>query len=99
MSLAEARAMGADSPETATNVHVRPVTSPEEVKKCQEIRMEVFVADQGVPVWLELEHEDMCTHFLARREAGDAVGTGRLRPTDVFIKFERVCPYYSVSIQ
>ena len=47
------------------------------------IRETVFVAEQGVPVELELdEHDPQCVHALARDETGRAVGTGRLLPSE-----------------
>lgn len=70
-------------------VSVSHVTAPELIEKCQDLRMEVFVAGQGVPVELELEYEDESLHFLAT-VAGREVGTGRLRPVQPYIKFERV---------
>jgi predicted GNAT family N-acyltransferase len=47
------------------------------------IRETVFVAEQGVPTELELDvHDPHCVHALARDEAGRAVGTGRLLPSE-----------------
>lgn len=45
------------------------------------IRFAVFVAEQRVPMELEIdEHDPLCVHALARDAAGRAVGTGRLLP-------------------
>ena len=70
------------------------VTGSDGIKTCQDIRMEVFVQGQNVPVELELEYEDQSEHFLATVN-GRHVGTGRLRVTEPYIKVERVilCPH------
>lgn len=75
--------------DNVSSVSVTRVESPHDIKRCQDLRMEVFVAGQGVPEELELEFEDESIHFLATA-ADEPVGTGRLRPTGCFIKFERV---------
>ena len=64
---------------------------PDEVARCQAIRREVFVEEQGVPVDEEMDaHDALCTHFLALR-GGEAIGTARLRVTDDGgVKAERV---------
>ena len=47
----------------------------------QEIRYQVFVIEQKVPVELEWDEMDAhCLHAVARDAAGRAVGTGRLLP-------------------
>jgi hypothetical protein len=74
------------------NLVIRHVTTTDDVRACQTIRLEVFVSGQGVPEQLELEFEDESLHFLATN-AGLPLGTGRLRPVDVYIKFERVGPH------
>ena len=49
--------------------------------EAQAIRFEVFVAEQGVPVELEIDELDPhCLHALVRDEAGQAIATGRLLP-------------------
>lgn len=46
-----------------------------------ELRMEVFVAEQGVPAELEIDAFDPhCVHVLTRDAEGNAIGTGRLLP-------------------
>jgi len=64
---------------------------PDEVARCQAIRREVFVEEQGVPVDEEMDaHDALCTHFLALR-GGEAIGTARLRGSDDGrVKAERV---------
>ena len=64
---------------------------PDELARCQAIRREVFVEEQGVPVDEEMDaHDALCTHLLALR-GGEAIGTGRLRVTDDgHVKAERV---------
>lgn len=45
------------------------------------IRFEVFVAEQGVPAEIELDHMDpVCLHAVAYDAAGTPIGTGRLLP-------------------
>lgn len=47
----------------------------------REVRMQVFVIEQNIPI--ELEWDDMdevCLHAVAYDAAGNAVGTGRLLP-------------------
>lgn len=47
----------------------------------RRIRELVFVQEQGVPLALEMDDEDLrCDHALAYTEGGLAVGTGRLLP-------------------
>jgi hypothetical protein len=74
----------------ASSVLIRHVTTADDIRTCQELRFEVFVVGQGVPAELELEFEDESFHFLATK-AGFPLGTGRLRPMNDYIKFERVC--------
>ena len=51
--------------------------------EASRIRETVFVAEQGVPADIELdEHDPQCIHALARDETGQAVGTGRLLPSE-----------------
>ena len=48
---------------------------------CRQIRDEVFVREQGVPVELEHDGKDPdCVHVLASLKDGTPVGTGRLLP-------------------
>lgn len=47
----------------------------------EPIRMEVFVAEQGVPATLEIDGLDSaCLHALAFARDGQAIGTARLMP-------------------
>ncbi|MDD9207185.1 GNAT family N-acetyltransferase [Georgenia sp. 10Sc9-8] len=62
-------------------VHVRRVTTRAELESCWAVRLEVFVAEQGVPVEEEVDDLDTApttSHVLATRADGHAVGTGRL---------------------
>lgn len=46
-----------------------------------DVRTAVFVAEQHVPVELEIDGEDpRCVHALARNAAGEPIGAGRLAP-------------------
>ena len=70
---------------------------PDELERCLAIRREVFVEEQGVPIDEEMDaHDAGCVHFLAF-DAGDAVGTARLRETEGGrVKAERVAVRRSV---
>lgn len=46
-----------------------------------DVRLEVFVHEQGVPLALERDGRDhACRHVLARDDAGQPIGCGRLTP-------------------
>lgn len=60
---------------------IRRVTTRTELESCWAVRLEVFVAEQGVPVEEEVDDLDTApttSHVLATRADGYAVGTGRL---------------------
>jgi predicted GNAT family N-acyltransferase len=58
------------------------VTGPQERAAAEEIRLRVFVDEQGVPPELELdEHDAVADHFLARVD-GRPVGTARMLRRD-----------------
>ncbi len=68
---------------SAAGVHVRQVTTPQEMERCLAIRRRVFIEEQKVPEHLELDALDgECTHFLAMTADGEAIGTARLRVTE-----------------
>jgi predicted GNAT family N-acyltransferase len=53
----------------------------EDAPRLQEVRFEVFVREQGVPLELEWDEFDaLSRHVLATSHDGRAVGTGRLLP-------------------
>ncbi len=59
---------------------VERITTPEQLGAAFEVRMDVFVYEQKVPVELELDDQDHApttTHVLVRA-GDDVVGTGRL---------------------
>lgn len=59
--------------------HAQPVSWPEFKTVLAEIREQVFVKEQNVPLALELdEHDERCYHLLAIDQHGSAVGTARL---------------------
>lgn len=65
----------------------------DELPACIELRRQVFVEEQSVPLELEVDGLDpQCRHVLALDDRGEPVGTARLRATapGVF-KVERVC--------
>jgi predicted GNAT family N-acyltransferase len=67
------------------------VVRTDDLGKCRDIRREVFVDEQGVPLHEELDDYDATsTHFLALLN-GEPVGTARLRTLpDGTPKAERV---------
>jgi predicted GNAT family N-acyltransferase len=67
------------------------VARPEELAQCRDIRREVFVDEQDVPLDEEMDaHDANSTHFLALLD-GEPVGTARLRTLgDGTPKAERV---------
>jgi predicted GNAT family N-acyltransferase len=69
-----------------------------DVQKAFDIRIKVFVEEQGVDKRLEYEHEEESTHFLAIVD-GNPAGTARWRQTENGIKLERfaVLPQYRSS--
>ena len=55
------------------------VVRTDDLRTCRDIRREVFVEEQGVPLHEEMdEHDATATHFLAFDD-GEPVGTARLR--------------------
>lgn len=70
------------------------ITTKEDLKKAFDIRIEVFVEEQGVPLEDELDEFDtlngQCEHILVYFNE-QPVGTGRIRMVDDFGKLERIC--------
>lgn len=70
------------------------ITTEEDLKKAFNIRIEVFVEEQGVPLEDELDEFDklngQCEHILVYFNE-QPVGTGRIRLVDGFGKLERIC--------
>jgi predicted GNAT family N-acyltransferase len=63
----------------SVNVTAGLVTTPEEREAVFALRMVVFVEEQQVPPEEELDAYDVtATHFLARTETGEIIGTARL---------------------
>ena len=61
-----------------TAIHVKRISSKDELKHAFGIRMHVFVREQGVPEEIELDREDeRAFHFLAVA-AGKPIGTARV---------------------
>lgn len=57
------------------------ITTEDRLKDALDIRMKVFVEEQGVPRDLELDEYDetpaSCRHFIVQKEDGEPVATGR----------------------
>ncbi|WP_301107180.1 GNAT family N-acetyltransferase [Sporosarcina sp.] len=70
------------------------ITSDEDLKTAFEIRKEVFVKEQHVPLEDEFDEFDtldgLCEHILVYYN-GQPAGTGRVRLVDGVGKVERVC--------
>ena len=70
------------------------ITIESDLEKAFQIRKEVFVEEQGVPLEDEFDEFDslggQCEHILVY-DHEKAVGTGRLRVVDDFGKLERIC--------
>jgi len=64
------------------------ITDPEDLKNAFAIRYKVFVEGQNCPADLEVEGNDISTHFLAIVD-GEPAGAARWRKTDKGIKLER----------
>lgn len=70
------------------------ITLESDLEKAFQIRKEVFVKEQGVPLEDEFDEFDtldgQCEHILVYYQE-KAVGTGRLRVVDGLGKLERIC--------
>lgn len=69
-------------------VKARKIIDPKDLEKAFAIRYEVFVEGQNCPADLEIEGNDISTHFLAIVD-GEPAGAARWRKTDKGIKLER----------
>jgi predicted GNAT family N-acyltransferase len=66
----------------------RKVTERADLKKAFAVRKQVFVIGQNVPIELEMENNDVSTHFLATVD-GQPAGAARWRQTENGYKLER----------
>lgn len=70
------------------------ITNKDDLQKAFQIRKEVFVKEQGVPLEDEFDAFDnldgQCEHILVNYEERP-VGTGRLRFVESIGKLERIC--------
>ncbi len=69
-------------------ITVTKISDPAALQRAFDIRVKVFVDEQGVDRELEYEHEEESTHFIAVVD-GEEAGTARWRKTDKGIKLER----------
>lgn len=69
-------------------VSVTKISEPAALQRAFDIRVKVFVDEQGVNKDLEYEHEEESTHFIAMVDGKEA-GTARWRKTENGIKLER----------
>lgn len=71
----------ADEPGVNDDFSIRIMAWTDARAAAQPIRETVFVAEQGVPLEIELDAwDERCEHAIAYNAAGMAVGTGRLLP-------------------
>src|SRR4051812_48124660 len=69
---------------------VKQASNPDEYQLCLNIRRQVFVEEQKVSAAIEIDdYESEAIHFLVSTE-NEAVGTGRLRLKNSYVKFERI---------
>lgn len=60
-------------------MHVREANLANDYEALRAVRVTVFVAEQNVPLELEMDERDTaCRHFLALDDSGQAIGTGRI---------------------
>ncbi|RUL47286.1 GNAT family N-acetyltransferase [Lysinibacillus antri] len=85
-------------------MNVKTITMAEELQMAFEIRKEVFVNEQGVPLEDEYDQFDtlngQCEHVLVYSDK-QPVGTGRIREVEGLGKLERICilkPYRSLGL-
>lgn len=65
--------------------------TPAEREACYDIRKAVFVAEQAVPLELEMdEYDDLAAHFLLRDAGGAPLATARLLDKHGLAKIGRV---------
>lgn len=67
-----------------------PVTSPEDLAACMEIRKVAFVSEQNVPADLEADGLDPSARQFGVRADGNLIGTCRVRLIGSAAKIERV---------
>jgi ElaA protein len=73
------------------NIQIAVAETPQQMEMCYEIRRAVFVAEQDVPLELEMDDKDSAaTHFLMSAGDGQAVGTARFYVKDAAAKIGRV---------
>lgn len=74
-------------------MRIEKVTNEAELQEAFNIRREVFVEEQGVPLADEFDqYESAAEHILVYHEGEDApVGTARFRTVDGWAKLERIC--------
>src|SRR6476620_141968 len=64
--------------ETASPVSIVPVGNEADLMQALAIREVVFIEEQHVPETVERDAEDASAYHVLARQAGHAVGTGRL---------------------
>lgn len=73
------------------NMNVKIVENEQELQEAYQVRKEVFVDEQNVPLEEEIDQfEDEATHFVLYK-ADEPSGAGRFRIVDGYGKVERIC--------
>ncbi len=73
-------------------MQVKRVDTQSELNDAWQVRIAVFVDEQGVPPAVELdEYEASSEHIIVYNDDKLPVGTGRLRMVDGVAKLERIC--------
>ena len=73
-------------------MQVKRVETQSELNDAWQVRIAVFVDEQGVPPAVELdEYEASSEHIIVYNDDKLPVGTGRLRMVDGVAKLERIC--------
>ncbi len=72
-------------------LEIKIVQTDEQLQDAYQVRKEVFVEEQNVPVELEIDElEKMATHFVGYSE-GKPIAASRIRFQNDYGKMERIC--------
>lgn len=72
-------------------MEIREVVTPEDLRKALEVRINVFVKEQGVPEECEIDRYEESSEHILLCDGHKAVGTGRIRYFGGLAKLERIC--------
>jgi len=66
------------------------ITDPEGLQNCLALRQEVFVAEQSIPLSLEMDGQDADARHFALKEGDKVIATCRVRRMGIAAKIERM---------